>query len=110
MANRSAQFELSSVIETAHLLDEIREELARVRTSIDQLRDHLGIVLGHSQQPPSRRPTLRLTSLPMHPTRPDFFQRIKAVSPEQLDAMRTELVRSGRRREEDDPISGDAQV
>jgi hypothetical protein len=42
--------------------------------------------------------------MPKDPGAADFFRRINAVPAEQLDAMRAELVRSGRRQDDDDPM------
>ena len=76
------------------MLDELREQLALLRASIGQLRTDMHILTGRPRELPPRRSVLRITSLPKDPTAPDFFRRINAVSPEELEALRQQLTQS----------------
>lgn len=110
MTNRPAPPECPAQDELAETLVELREQLALLRESIQQLRSDMHLLTGRPREEQPHRSTLQITSLPIDPTTPDFLQRINAVPAEQLDAMRAELVRSERRQEEGEAISGDAQV
>ena len=103
MTNRSTPPEHTGHEEVAETLVELREQLALLRESIHQLRTDMHLLTGRPREGQPRRSVLRITSLPKDPTTPDFLQRINAVPPEQLDAMRAELVRAGRGQEEDIP-------
>jgi hypothetical protein len=94
MTDRSTHARYSVEDEAAEMLVELREQLAFLRTSIDQLRSDMHLFTGRCGSPPSRRPVLRITSLPKDPTAPDFFRRINAVPQERLDALRQELAQT----------------
>jgi len=104
MTNRSTPPEYDPQDELAETLDELREQLALLRESIHQLRGDMHLLTGRPRDVEPRRSVLRITSLPKDPTAPNFFRRINAVPAEQLDAMRAELVRPGRRQDEEDPV------
>jgi hypothetical protein len=70
----------------------LREEVQVLRMSIDEFRDDLVHAL---RNPPEQLPPpLHIHSLPLDPTAPDFGDRINAVPPEQIEALRLEAVRS----------------
>jgi hypothetical protein len=100
MTNRSTPPESTGQEEVAETLV---EQLALLRESIHQLRSDMHLLTGRPREGQPHRSVLRVTSLPKDPTTPDFLQRINAVPPERLDAMRAELVRAGRGQEEDVP-------
>jgi hypothetical protein len=103
MTNRSTPPESTGQEEVAETLVELHEQLALLRESIHQLRSDMHLLTGRPREGHPRRSVLRITSLPKDPTRRDFLQRINSVPPEQLDAMRADLVRAARGQQEDVP-------
>jgi hypothetical protein len=91
MTNRSTPPEYTAQEEVAETLVELHEQLALLRESIHRLRSDMHLITGRPREGESRRSVLRITSLPIDPTAPDFLQRINAVSAEQLDALRQQL-------------------
>lgn len=76
----------------------LHEELARLRSAIDELRDELQFAVAVQSCLPRTDPPLRITSLPKDPAAANFFDRINAVSAEQIEAMREEVAQAARRR------------
>ena len=81
----------------AEVVQGLHEELARLRSAIDELRDEIQSAVGVKGSPPCSQPALRITSLPNDPAAPDFFDRINAVPPGVIEALRAEVARSASR-------------
>jgi hypothetical protein len=88
-ANGELREQMQELTREVHAL---REEVQVLRMSIDEFRDDLVHVL---RNPPEHiPPPIRIHSLPLDPTAADFGDRINAVPPEQMEALRAEAVRS----------------
>ncbi len=73
-------------------LRSLREEVRVLRESIDEFREAFEHTVRNL--PDQLPPPLRIWSLPADPTAPDFGERINAVPPEQMEALRAETVQS----------------
>jgi hypothetical protein len=70
----------------------LRDETRVLWEAIDELREWADHTLRNPPEPPS--PPLRIWSLASDPTAEDFGQRINAIPPEQMDALRQSLTPS----------------
>ena len=78
---------LVSLTEEVRLL---RDEVCVLRQSIDEFREAYEHTVRNL--PNQLPPPLRIWSLPADPTASDFGERINAVPPEQMEALRAEAV------------------
>jgi len=67
----------------------LREEVRVLRESIDEFREAFEHAVRNL--PEQLPPPLRVWSMPADPTAPDFGERINAVPPEQMAALRASL-------------------